>query len=355
MRNGRRVRRCFILLGGIISLSRGRGNNVRLILFFLAFAHGLFAAAVSYEEWVAEDVLYIIADEEEAVWRGLATEGEREKFIKQFWLRRDPTPNTYENEYKAEHYRRIAFANEKYAFGGAGWKTDRGRIYIRFGPPDRIELRSTDGPGENWHYRWIEEFSTELDVEFVDAAGTGEYRIVAPNRKSGGRIAPVPGLTLMQQMGLVPLPAGFIRTEEIRVEPKRPTLRAKAKAKDSATVFEAASRVNKRPLPLTADFLQITAFSMQANLTIHFENKDLWFRRGQSKVNIYARITTRPGSVVDGFEGVVMPTGPREITAYRKALPLPAGDYSLAVIVEDHSSGRMRVYEIALAVPAPHL
>ena len=72
-------------------------------------------------------------------WKRLATDEEREQFIEQFWLRRDPTPDTAENEFKEEHYRRIAYANERYASGIPGWKTDRGRIYITFGPPDENE------------------------------------------------------------------------------------------------------------------------------------------------------------------------------------------------------------------------
>src|SRR5258707_592327 len=82
-----------------------------------------------FEKWLKEDVVYIITDEEKAAWKRLSTAEEREQFIEQFWLRRDPTPDTAENEYKEEHYRRIAYANEHYASGIPGWKTDRGRTY----------------------------------------------------------------------------------------------------------------------------------------------------------------------------------------------------------------------------------
>jgi len=92
-----------------------------------------------YRKWLEEDVVYIITDEERRAFKNLQTDEEREQFIEQFWLRRDPTPDTVENEYKEEHYRRIAYANERFASGIPGWKTDRGRIYITFGPPDEIE------------------------------------------------------------------------------------------------------------------------------------------------------------------------------------------------------------------------
>jgi len=90
-----------------------------------------------YRKWLNEDVTYIITDEERTAFKRLNTDDEREQFIEQFWLRRDPTPDTEENEFKEEHYRRIAYANEHYASGIPGWKADRGRIYITFGPPTK--------------------------------------------------------------------------------------------------------------------------------------------------------------------------------------------------------------------------
>ena len=116
-----------------------------------------------YKKWLQEDVLYIITDEEKKAFLQLSTNEEREQFIEQFWLRRDPTPDTVENEYKEEHYRRIAYANEHYASGIPGWKTDRGRVYIVYGPPDKFESHRADVnlagdavyPNEVWHYRYI--------------------------------------------------------------------------------------------------------------------------------------------------------------------------------------------------------
>src|ERR1700735_3811801 len=88
-----------------------------------------------YKRWVTEEVAYIITDDEKQAFRRLGSDDERQQFIEQFWLRRDPTPDTEENEYREEHYRRIAYANDHYASGIPGWKTDRGRIYITYVPP----------------------------------------------------------------------------------------------------------------------------------------------------------------------------------------------------------------------------
>ncbi len=140
--------------------------------------------AAPYNKWLTEDVAYIITDQERAAFKRLATDEEREHFIEQFWLRRDPTPGTPRNEFKEEHYRRIAYANQHYpaaAAGIPGWKTDRGRVYIIYGPPDEIETHPAGGavthPFEQWRYRFIEGMGTNIIIEFVDSTGLGEYRM----------------------------------------------------------------------------------------------------------------------------------------------------------------------------------
>ncbi len=101
-----------------------------------------------WKKWLNEEVVYIITDEEKKSFHSLATDDEREQFVEQFWLRRDPTPDTEENEYREEHYRRIAYANERFASGIPGWKTDRGKIYIEYGPADEVESHPSGGTYE---------------------------------------------------------------------------------------------------------------------------------------------------------------------------------------------------------------
>jgi len=137
--------------------------------------------------WLNQDVVYIITDEERAAFQKLTTEEEREKFIEQFWLRRDATPNTVENEFKEEHFRRIAYANERFrtASGRPGWQTDRGHMYIVYGPPDQIETHPSGSvdmpPFEIWRYRHIEGIGDNLSVTFIDKTGTGDYHL-APGK-----------------------------------------------------------------------------------------------------------------------------------------------------------------------------
>jgi GWxTD domain-containing protein len=142
------------------------------------------AVTTAYDKWLDEDVVYIIDNRERAAFTRLASDAEREKFIEQFWLRRDPTPDTVENEFKEEHYRRIGYANGHYEerSGLAGWKTDRGRTYIMFGPPDEIESHpagdaTSSYPFEQWLYRHIDGMGENVVMEFLDKERTGEYRM----------------------------------------------------------------------------------------------------------------------------------------------------------------------------------
>src|SRR5947209_994536 len=146
-----------------------------------------------WKKWLNEDVSYIITDDERKAFNQLSTDDEREQFVEQFWLRRDPTPDTVENEYKEEHYRRIAYTNERFASGIPGWKTDRGRMYIRFGPPDEIDAHPSGGtyerppeqgggttsayPFEQWRYRHLDNVGENIVLEFVDTTLSGEYHL----------------------------------------------------------------------------------------------------------------------------------------------------------------------------------
>src|ERR1700722_16559473 len=132
-----------------------------------------------YKKWLTEDVSYIISAEERTAFKSLSTDAAREQFVEQFWRRRDPTPDTVENEYREEYYRRLAYANEQFAEGMPGWMTDRGNLYIRYGPPDEREQVRRGVAGavldERWHYRYMGNLSTNVDLEFVDATGSGEF------------------------------------------------------------------------------------------------------------------------------------------------------------------------------------
>src|SRR3954454_14891115 len=173
----------------------------------------------TYKKWLDEDVRYIISDEEQKAFKMLSNDEERDNFIEAFWQRRDPTPDTAENEFKDEHYRRMAYANEHFPAGIPGWKTDRGRMYIMYGPPDEIDSHPSGGtyerpmdegggststfPFEDWRYRYIEGIGQEIIIEFVDTCMCGDYHMTMDRSEKDALLyTPNGGETLYEQMGM---------------------------------------------------------------------------------------------------------------------------------------------------------
>ncbi|MCX6588420.1 MAG: GWxTD domain-containing protein [Acidobacteria bacterium] len=351
-----------------------------------------------YRKWLSEDVLYIITDEERTAFKRLATDEEREQFIEQFWLRRDPSPDSQENEFKEEHYRRIAYANERYASGIPGWKTDRGRIYITFGPPDEIESHPSGGtyerpfeegggttstfPFEKWRYRWIQDIGSDIMIEFVDPTMTGEYRMTMdPSEKDALLFVPNAGLTLMEQMGMSSKADRFSRTDGTRLGTGTQPLPMRmnqferlrqfsqlqkapaVKFKDLEAAVSSTVKFNLLPMRVRADFMRMTASTVQTNVTIQLEKKDLQFQDkdgiAKSAVNIYARITSMSRRVVNVFEDVVTMEVPSDMleaaskgaSVYQKSIPLPPGTYRINIVAKDVYGGNMNNYEMALNVP----
>lgn len=351
-----------------------------------------------FRKWLREDVSYIISNEERAAWKKFQTSEEMEQFIEQFWLRRDPTPDTAENEFKEEHYRRIAYANERYASGIPGWKADRGRIYITFGPADEIESHPSGGsyqrpyeegggmtstyPFEIWRYRWIEGVGTDILIEFVDPTMTGEYRMTMdPSEKDALLYVPGAGLTMLESMGLADKADRFTRTDGTRLGTGDQPLSHRmgqferlqqyanlqkpppAKFKDLEAAITTIIKFNLLPMKARADFIRITNSTILTNITLQFDRKDLQFEDndGVSKaiINIYARITTMTRRVANVFEDVVTIEVPTALLAeaskgssvYQKSVPLPPGVYRLNVVAKDIVGGNMNNFEMALRVP----
>lgn len=351
-----------------------------------------------YKKWLTEDVAYIITDEERTAWKRLQTDEEREQFIEQFWLRRDPTPDTVENEFKEEHYRRIQYANDHFASGIPGWKTDRGRIYIVFGPPDERDEHPTGGtyerppeegggetttyPFEDWRYRYIEGIGNNVMIEFVDPTMTGEYHMTMdPSEKDALTYVPGAGLTLMEQLGLADklqrfqrtdgthlgTPIGgqtsqldeFDRLDQFTKLQKPPVV----KFKDLEAEVNSKITYNVLPVAALIDYFPVTEASVLTNITLQFKNRDLNFQSkdGVQKavVNIYGRITTLTRRVVTIFEDTVEVPAPTEMleaikdrkSIYQKTIPLASGTYRLNVVAKDVVGGALNNYEVALNVP----
>jgi GWxTD domain-containing protein len=351
-----------------------------------------------YKKWLQEEVPYIISDEERAAFLQLQTNEEREQFIEAFWQRRDPTPDTVENEFKEEHYRRIAYANERFASGIPGWRTDRGRIYIIWGKPDEIESHPTggnynrpdnEGGGqtetyafEQWRYRYMEGIGSNIIIEFVDPSGTGEYHMTMdPGEKDALAKIPGAGLSMMEQMGMSSKTQRFNRTdgstaprsmsggglesdnEFTRLEQFAKVQQAPpVKFKDLEEVVSSRIVRNQITFDYRTDFMRITSDTILVPITVQIQNKQMTFRNRDgvhsASLNLFARISTMTGRIVQTFEDTIQRDFPDSLlepslkgfSIYQKAVPLRPGLYKIDVVIKDVNSGNVGVLNTRLAV-----
>ena len=351
-----------------------------------------------YKKWLDEDVVYIITDEERAAFKQLSNDEERDNFIEAFWQRRDPTPDTEENEYKEEHYQRIAYANEHFAAGVPGWRTDRGRIYIVFGKPDEIESHPSGGtyerpmdegggetstfPFEDWRYRYIEGIGQEVIVEFVDTCMCGEYHMTMDrSEKDALLMTPNAGLTMWEQMGMANKSQRFSGggMERLGLGPQSSMLQTKefdrldqfaklqmapkVKFTDLEEAVNSKVILNPMPFDVKVDYVKVASDTVLVPIVIQMKNRDITFvnkdgiQRGT--VNIFARLSTLTGKIVQTFEDTVQVDVPAELlpktaenaSVYPKALPLRPGLYKLNIAVKDVNGDRKGVWSRSIRVP----
>jgi GWxTD domain-containing protein len=352
----------------------------------------------SYKKWLDEDVRWIITDEERSAFRQLSNDEERDQFIEAFWQRRDPTPDTIENEFKEEHYRRIAYSNEHFAAGIPGWKTDRGRMYIMYGPADEIESHPSGGtydrpmeegggststyPFEDWRYRYIEGIGQEVIIEFVDTCMCGDYHMTLDRSEKDALLyTPNAGLTLYEQMGMANKTSRFNGggLERLGVGPFNQDLQTKqfdrleqfaklnkppaVKFKDLEEIVSHKITVNLMPFDVRADFVKVTSDTVLTPITIQVKNRDITFvnKEGVQRgtVNIFGRVATLSGRIAQTFEDTVQVDVPAELLpktaensqVYWKALPLRPGHYRLDVVVKDVNGDRVGNWSKSLMVP----
>ena len=351
----------------------------------------------TYKKWLDEDVRWIISDEERAAFKQLSNDEERDQFIEGFWQRRDPTPDTVENEFKEEHYARIAYANEHFAAGIPGWKSDRGRMYIMYGKPDEIDSHPSGGqyerpmeegggststfPFEQWRYRYLEGVGQEVIIEFVDTCMCGDYHMTMDrSEKDALLMTPGGGLTQYEQMGMARksdrfngglerLGTGpfsndqqtkqFDRLEQWTKLNKPPTV----KFKDLEEIVSHKISVNLMPFDVRADFVRVTGDTVLVPVTIQVKNRDVTFvnkdgvQRGT--INIFGRVTTLTGRIAQTFEDTVQMDIPAELLpketenshVYWKALPLRPGRYRFDIVVKDVNGDRAGSWSRGVQVP----
>jgi GWxTD domain-containing protein len=357
----------------------------------------------AYKTWLTQDVTYIISDQESKAFKSLSNDEERDAFIENFWLRRNPNPDSPENEFREEHYRRIAYANEHYAAGKPGWKTDRGRIYISWGKPDSIDSHPSGGsyqrpteegggetstfPFETWHYRYLEGVGENIDLEFVDSCQCGDYHYTI-DRGEKDALAKVPGagLTQYEEMGqakkadrfkggMESLGNGPMGSNDQAKEFDRIELSAKLFAPPPVKFKDLENFISEHkllsgpvfPFDVRTDFVKVTESMDMVPITLQMRNRDITFvtKDGVAKgvVNILGKVTTLTHKTVQTFEDTVEVEQPAELLeksldgkrVYWKSLPLVPGLYRLDVAIKDvNNPDHMGYYGASLNVPTYH-
>jgi GWxTD domain-containing protein len=357
----------------------------------------------AYKSWLEQDVTYIISDEERKAFRTLSNDEERDAFIENFWLRRNPNPDSPENEFREEHYRRIAYANEHFAAGKPGWKTDRGRIYIAWGKPDSIESHPSGGqyqrpmeegggststfPFETWHYRYLEGIGENIDLEFVDTCMCGDFHFTIDRSEKDALLhVPNAGGTMYEDMGKSSKADRFKngieslgQGPESQGQNSRQFDRIELMAKiftpppvqfKDLDAFMSEHKLLSGPIfpfDVRTDFIKVTESTDLVPVTLQMKNRDITFvtKEGVAKgvVNILGKVTTLTHKTVQTFEDTVEVTQPAELleksldrqSVYWKALPLLPGLYRLDIAVKDvNNPEHMGYYGRSLEVPTYH-
>ncbi|HLV00354.1 MAG TPA: GWxTD domain-containing protein [Acidobacteriota bacterium] len=350
-----------------------------------------------FDKWLNEDVVYIISDEERDVFEKLTAPEEKEQFIEQFWYRRDPDPRTPANEFKEEHYRRIAYANEKYSVGMPGWKSDRGRIYIIHGPPDQIESRPTGGrymrpswegggvtqayPYEVWRYRRIEGLGQEIELEFVDRTMSGVYELALhPEEKDALLEMGTAGPTWAEIMGeqtkadrpyfnFGNQTSRYIRQQDSLFERyarfaniEKP---APIRYTDLQEIVNVDVSYDDLPFRTRKDTFRLSESQVLVPITVEIEDKDLSFtvENGQqtAEVAVYGAITSIRNRLVMEFEEELITSYPLNENPhtgggralYQKIVVLESGmRYRLDIVVKDLSSGKTGMERSVIVAPS---
>jgi len=354
-----------------------------------------------YKKWVDEDVRWIITDQELEAFKSLSNDEERDEFIENFWLRRNPNPDSPENEYREEHYARIAYANEHFAAGKPGWRTDRGHIYIAYGKPDSIDSHPSGGeyerpveegggetstfPFEVWHYRYLQGIGDNVDIEFVDTCMCGDYHMtIDRSEKDALKYVPGAGLTMYEQQGqsskanrmtnggLEQLGAGPLSQGEQSKQFDRLDRFAKLMAppeikfKDLES-FMTSSKILTGPpflFNVRTDYVKVTNDTVLVPVTLQIRNGDITFsnKEGVAKgvVNILGRVSNLNNKTIQTFEDTVDVEVPSELLArkrndvsvYWKSIPLRPGLYKIEVVIKDvNNPDHIGRWERSLNVP----
>ncbi|MEJ2110935.1 MAG: GWxTD domain-containing protein, partial [Acidobacteriota bacterium] len=379
---------CLCLIGGVFSSGLVAEDNRDEINY--------------YKKWIDEDVFYIISEDEKATFEALRTDEERENFIEQFWFRRNPTQRIGDNPFREEHYRRIAYANQHFTSGIPGWKTDRGMIYIKYGPPDQIDSHPTGGtyyretwegggststfPFEKWWYRHIDGFEGDVEIEFVDPSFSGEYRIAMnPDEKDALINVPNAGLTTAEELGLADKadrlsfnPTGWFDPENAQTWGLRAkdspfnrmeqyfNVQRPPQIKFEDLKVAVSTRVSYNPLSykVRTDYVRLSSDKVLVPITVKVSNRELEFKKeldvNRASLNVYGQVTTLTGRIAWEFEEEIaaefsdenFELGKKQVSQFQKLISLPPGQrYKLDLVVKDVNSEKIGPQTVPISTP----
>ncbi len=357
-----------------------------------------------FRKWLNEDVFYIITQDEREIFEKLSTPEEKENFIEQFWVRRDPDGRTAVNEFKEEHYRRIAYANERFHSGIPGWKTDRGRIYILYGEPDEISGKPAGGmhvrspyegggttsvfPFETWRYNYIEGIGNDVEIEFVDPHQSGEFRLARdPQEKDALLYIPNAGLTLSEAAGATDKrdriltrnlanqvlnssnPYTVFRSKDQPFERllrqaqlERPPV---VRFKDLETVVRSQVSYQSLPYQLKIHFVRVGGADVLAPLTIQIPNRELGYQQlpngtHRAAVQLYGEVWDIGKRLVYNFEDELLvehsqdqfSEGLRLNSIHQRYIPLKPGRFIVKLVIKDSYAGKVSTADQLIVVPS---
>jgi GWxTD domain-containing protein len=350
-----------------------------------------------YENWFKQDVAYIITPEEKHVFENLTNSDEKDSFIEQFWRRRDSDPKTAINEFKEEHYRRIAFVNERFGSGLPGWRTDRGKTYIIHGPPTQIDPHPSGGtydrptwegggqtatfPFEIWRYRHIEGIGSDIELQFVDRSYSGEYKLALdPEEKDALLYIPLAGLMEAERMGLATRAQRpyFDPTSDYPMYQRqrdRPFDRfmlwnrihhpPALKYPEMREIVEVDLSYGTLPFRVRMDYFRLSEEQVLAVISMEAKNKDLnWVDEmgvKVAKVAVYGIVTGMTQEIITEFDDDMVnrfsssdfESAVHASSLYQKILPVDANKrYKLSFVVKDLNLNRIGVERLAITPPS---
>ena len=337
-----------------------------------------------YKTWLEQDVRWLITDTEAQAFKHLTNDEERDSFIENFWQRRNPNPDSPDNEFRDEVYARIAYANDHFAAGKPGWMTDRGHIYIAYGKPDDIDSHPSGGeyqrpmeegggstatfPFETWHYRYIEGIGDNIDLEFVDTCQCGDYHYtIDRSEKDALKHVPNAGLTMSEENGqsekkdrfsgggLEELGAGPMNQQNQNKQFDRLDQMAKIMAPppikfQDLEQFMSSSKILTGPVFLfdvQTDYAKVTNDTVIVPLTVQIKNSDITFntKDGVSvgKVEIQGRVSNMTHKIIQQFGDPLEVSTPSELlpgkqkgeSVHQWSLALRPGLYKVDLVVKD--------------------